>query len=163
MKRVGWVCVIALAMPVSARAQEVTVEEPLQVVVLPEATPRPKPLPRKKPIPQLVCGPATGSKTQIGVAGLDGFTVHCRVRVMFPDERFWCPEVEWEVNGERQSMHHADCAPFDDVATEVGEPFLWNEPEKWLPPFGRGFHTIKVRLKKGGKVLFSDICEVEVS
>ena len=169
MHSIGWMMFVMLMANEPPPAQEPTVEvrEPLQAVAIldPEPVPQatPKPQPRKKPVPQLVCGPATGSRTQVGTVGLNGFRVHCRVRVMFPDERFWCPDVEWEIDGERYSAHSGDCDPFSDVVTDAGEPFLWFEPEKWLPPFGRGTHTITVKLMKNGKVIFSDYCEVQVS
>lgn len=74
------------------------------------------------------------------------------------DETLWCPDVEWEWNGER-SFRSSDCKPFDE--SSEGERKIWVQSRQ-RRFVGRGIVRIIVRLFKGRKILKSVEAEVPV-
>lgn len=88
------------------------------------------------------------SITTVDIA--DGNLITATVIIRNADETLWCPEVEWDWDGEARSTRESDCAPFEE--SEVGERTRWTRTRQhrfW----GRRIVNIVVRLLKGGKVI----------
>ncbi len=82
------------------------------------------------------------------------------LRVENPGEAFWCPEVNWLIDGAKTSGHESDCTPYESVRSQTGEaPTLWEEPPKdfWLPS---GEYRIVAKLLKSGRIIGEDSCTV---
>jgi|GEM_PF-5199776 len=65
------------------------------------------------------------------------------------DAELWCPEIEWEWNGERSSQL-SDCVPFEEA--EAGEKEFWSETRQ-RRFYAAGIVHVQVKLLKGGKIL----------
>ncbi len=121
-------------------------------------TPRPAVIPeRKKKAPRvnLMCSP----KLQIGA--FHPVSVTAYVRIMDPNEKFWCPEVQWTINGEFAGEHTGDCKPYETIVAEEGEPETWSENPKRFG-FYSGIYVITVKLSKAGRLIAQESCTVQV-
>jgi len=64
------------------------------------------------------------------------------------DERYYCPEVEWQWPDDTRSVSESDCPPFDEA--EEGRRFVQRKSH----PFTRsGQWTVVVRLSKAGELI----------
>lgn len=61
-------------------------------------------------------------------------------------EELYCPKVSWELNGDFQGAHEADCPPYE-AGTDY--PRRWTR-EFWLGP---GEHLVTVTISRGGRPL----------
>lgn len=80
---------------------------------------------------------------------VDGRLITATLVIRNADEAHWCPEIDWEWNGQHSSQT-SDCPPFTEA--EEGERELWTQTRQ-RRFFGRGVINIIVRLLKGGKVI----------
>lgn len=100
------------------------------------------------------------------VAPLDpryGARVTARPRIYDPGERYWCPAVEWRINGQRVRVHEADCIPYESVPE--GERQVWpplERDETQAFPFRPGEYRIEAFFKKSGTTIGRAECFVSV-
>ena len=138
-----------------------TTEPRIESPSVPTSAPTPRPK-RRKPELKLQCAPAISNAVYF--EGRVRSRVFCTVRVLYPDERFWCPAVAWSIGPyETPSAHESDCDPYEQVVAEEGEPAFWSEdrPKEFgLPP---GLYEIKVSLMKSGRVIARDYFIVRVN
>lgn len=80
---------------------------------------------------------------------VDGRLITATLIIRNADESLWCPEVDWDWNGQHSSQT-SDCVPYSE--SEVGERELWIQT-KQRRFFGRGIVNIIVRILRGGKVI----------
>ena len=79
----------------------------------------------------------------------NGIEVTAMLIIKNIDEELWCPEIEWEWNGQRSSQL-SDCTPYQD--SEEGERAFWSESQQ-RRFYGPGTVRVQVKLRKEGKVL----------
>lgn len=124
-------------------------ERAILVTALPEVVP-------KKPKTKVVlrCTPSISISASVRSA-----LFRASLRIENPGDRYWCPEVQWLINGSRDSSHQAGCNPYEQVVKEEGEPKVWEEPTKefWLRS---GEYHIVVKLIKAGRVIGQQECTV---
>jgi hypothetical protein len=97
---------------------------------------------------------------------VDGGAVPFRAapRIYNPDEKLWCPAIQWEVNGHTTSFHEADCPPYDSVPEE--ERAVWPESEVdevkifWFS--GKGEYVIVAKFQKSDRTVGRAECTVSV-
>jgi hypothetical protein len=80
---------------------------------------------------------------------VDGRIITATLIIRNADEALWCPEIDWEWNGQHSSQT-SDCVPFEE--SDVGEREVWTQVRR-RRFFGSGTINIVVRLIKGGKVV----------
>jgi hypothetical protein len=71
-------------------------------------------------------------------------------------EEFYCPELEWEWDDDATSIQEIDCPPFEPgmkIERRFSTRHLYNR---------RGYYTIRLRLKNGGRTIASASAEIEV-
>lgn len=124
----------------------------------PSPTPTPTPKPRKPPEAKVVCTPRMANSGGIAPA-----IITASVHIENPDERFWCPGVEWYVGEQFNGSQESDCLSYEIVVSQEGEPSFWSEdgqPRRFeLWP---GDYTIKARLVKSKKTIGEAKCTVYV-
>lgn len=118
----------------------------------PPATKRQKRSPRVS----LTCYP----KMQIG--SIRPVSVAASVRVMDPNDTYWCPGISWTINGEPAGNHEGDCRPYEDIVAETGEPQVWSEDQPKRFQFWSGSYVITAKLIKAGKLIAQETCTVHV-
>jgi len=74
------------------------------------------------------------------------------------DERYYCPEVEWEWEDGSRSISESDCPPFDEA----------DEDRRFVRRKTHGFQraghwTITVRLSKAGELIHAEEADVLVT
>lgn len=79
----------------------------------------------------------------------NGRLITATLTIRNADESLWCPEVDWEWNGQHSSQE-SDCDPFE--STEAGDREVWTQVRQ-RRFFGSGVIRIVVRLLKGKKVI----------
>lgn len=147
--------------PAAALSQEasVVVGDPTQAAVEQPAI-KPTPNPEfKKPRVTLTCSP------QLGAVGPYGrLSVEAKVIVVGPDERLWCPDIEWLVNDEVQSSREVRCnQTFAQALEEAERGELRYSIIRWWALQGGGYlYKIRVRLKRSGKTIEFRDCDVSV-
>lgn len=121
--------------------------------------PRPK---RRKPELKLSCFPQISNA--IYFEGRMRSRITCTVRVLNPDEQFWCPAVDWSFGiGNTPSSHEGDCDPYEKVVAEEGEPEYWSEDRPKEFGLTPGTYEIWVTLRKSGKVIARESAVVRVN
>lgn len=80
---------------------------------------------------------------------VDGRVITATLVIRNADETHWCPEIDWEWNGQHSSQT-SDCLPFTEAEEGERELFTQTRQRRF---FGRGIIRIIVRLLKGGKVI----------
>lgn len=80
---------------------------------------------------------------------VEGRLITATLIIKDADEDLWCPEVDWEWDGQHSS-ETSDCSPFAE--SDAGDRALWTQTRQ-RRFFGRGVIEIVVRLLKGGKVI----------
>jgi hypothetical protein len=74
------------------------------------------------------------------------------------DERYYCPEVEWEWEDGTRSISESDCPPFDEADTD--RRFVRRQTHS----FTRGGHwVITVRLSKAGELFHEEEADVVIA
>lgn len=122
--------------------------------------PRATPVPRRKrnsPRISMHCSP------RMDIAAFRPVIVSASMRIMDPNEKFWCPEVLWNINGEFYGKHEGDCKPYETIVAEEGEPEVWPEGgETKRFEFWPGTYIITVKLLKTGSILAQQSCTVHI-
>lgn len=165
-----------LALALAAHPQEPPpdVQDADMVVVIGDPaqlnpTPRPSPTPRPRKAAQVRATKQPKPKVELTCSLPDRLAspyqparVRATIQVRYPTEKFWCPAVEWQIDGHTVAEHESDCGPYDQVVAEEGEPLLWKEDQPRVFVLPQGRFTISARLLKAGRLIGSDFCTAEV-